>query len=94
MQSRRSRVLHVLALAAVVGLAALAVPRPAPARTTIVVGGPGTPAPVVVAPPPAVVYAPPVVVAPPPRVVTPAPVLVVPGPYRPHRHRWHSWQRW
>jgi hypothetical protein len=80
MQPRRSRALPVLALLAVVGIATLAVPQPAPARPTIVVGVPVAPAPVVVAPPP--------------QVVVPAPVIVVPRPYRPHAHRWHHWQRW
>jgi hypothetical protein len=68
---------RLLALLAVVGLAALALPRSADAgvRVSVGLGVPVYPPPVVVAPPPAVVYPAPVVVVRPPVVVAPPPVV-------------------
>jgi hypothetical protein len=68
---------RLCALLAVVGLAALALPRSADAgvRVSVGLGVPVYPPPVVVAPPPAVVYPAPVVVVRPPVVVAPPPVV-------------------
>src|SRR5262245_40332919 len=67
---------RLCALLAVVGLAALALPRSADAgvRVSVGLGVPVYPPPVVVAPPPAVVYPAPVLVRP-PVVVAPPPVV-------------------
>ena len=95
--------LRTLVMAAVIGIATLALPLAAHAgaRVSIGIGVPVVvaPAPVVVAPPPpAVVYpAPPVVVAAPPVVYGAPPVLVggYYGPYYRHwRHHPHGWRRW
>ena len=71
------KLVRLFALLAVVGLAALALPRSADAgvRVAVGLGVPVYPPPVVVAPPPAVVYPAPVVVARPPVVVAPPPVV-------------------
>jgi hypothetical protein len=98
------KLVRLFALLAVVGLAALALPRSADAgvRVSVGIGVPVYPPPVVVAPPPAVVYPAPVVVAPPP-VVYGGPRVRVGGYYRgyyghrpPHwRHHHHPhWRRW
>ena len=96
---------RLLALLAVVGLVALALPRSAEAgvRVSVGIGVPVYPPPIVVAPPPAVVVVrPPVIVAPPP-VVYGGPRVRVGGYYRgsyghrhPHwRHPHHPyWRRW
>src|SRR4030095_4721122 len=91
------KLVRLLALLAVVGLAALALPRSADAGVRVSVGivVPVYPPPVVVAPPPAVIVArPPVVVAPPP-VVYGGPRVRVGGSYRGyHGHRHPHWRRW
>jgi len=95
--------LRTFVLAAVIGIATLALPLAAHAgaRVSLGIGVPVVvaPAPVVVAPPPpAVVYpAPPVVVAAPSVVYGAPPVLVggYYGPYYRHwRHHHHGWRRW
>jgi hypothetical protein len=99
------KLVRLLALLTVIGLAALALPLSADAgvRVSVGLGVPVYPPPVVVAPPPAVIVArPPVVVAPPP-VVYDGPRVSVGGYYRgyyghrpPHwRHHHHPhWRRW
>jgi hypothetical protein len=92
-----TKCVRLIALLAMVGLAALALPRSGEAgvRVSVGIGVPVYPAPVVVAPPP-------VVVAPPP-VVYGGPRVSVGGYYRgyyghrhPHwRHHHHPhWRRW
>jgi hypothetical protein len=99
------KLLHMLTVVAVCGLAPLALPLAAQAgvRVSIGIGVPVYRAPVIVAPPPAVVYPALVIVPPPPVVVAPpvvygAPPVWVKGPYG-HRHRhWrhhhHHKHRW